>query len=179
MAGACAHPAPDPISASRAVLRAAADRIASGTADAELSPVEREELAGRLRRAAAGRGRAVARARVHGPVGSELVVTRTEEGWRVDPGALAAAVATPAAAIELLIEALDRLETDPALALLTSTLRETVVATSRERARGLREILSRVPAQSGGRVPLQIDYGQGLFVVLRPDEGGWRVDDFN
>lgn len=123
------------------------------------------------------------RARVHlaGPLGTRVSLEHDPQGWRVDPDSVGLEVSTPRAAVELLAVALDRLESDPALALLTGALRNDVLRSARARADGLRELALRLPridARHAGW-PLDLDYGDGLFVRLRAERGQWRVDDFN
>ena len=144
-----------------------------------LSNTEWTQTAGRLRSAAGGRAVLVAHAQVRGPLATEIALVNTPEGWRVEPESLGLRVATPVDAIEQLILALERLESDAALGLLGSTLRESLVGAARERVRGLRELLPRVPNAGTLRISMQLGYGQGLFVLLKHEADGWRVDDFN
>lgn len=192
---ACHAPrTPDPVLTARGVLRSAAtairerddralDREVVHAVAAELAraldPAERAELARRLEAAAAGRGRAYARVQVTGPLSSEVTLEHDREGWRVDPSSAQLVLPTPLAAVERLIAALERLQSDPALGLLSRSLGGLVGTAVADRIRGLREVLPRVPVEVNGRLPLQIDYGQGFFVVLRSEDGGWHVDDFN
>ncbi|MEO6954123.1 MAG: hypothetical protein ABI321_20135 [Polyangia bacterium] len=136
-------------------------------------------LATRLRTAAAGRLRLSAEVRQRGPLGSEVWLTQDPDGWKVQPESVAVPSANPRAAVEQLIVALDRLESDPALAILTRSLHGSLVQASRERADGLRALLPRISAQPDGTWPLHFEYGGGLFVLVRPEDGQWRVDDFN
>jgi hypothetical protein len=183
----------DPAREARAVVRRAAQALARsdqpglaalvspGVAPppSPLDEGERASVIGRLRAAAEGRAMVHARVQVTGPIGTQVWLEQGEEGWRVAPDTVSAPMPTPVAAIEQLIVALERMESDPALALLSSSLRDALVAAARERARGLREALPRLPGDAAGRLTLQVDYGAGLFIVLRPEAGAWRIDDFN
>jgi hypothetical protein len=123
------------------------------------------------------------RARVHlaGPIGAHVALDRDPGGWRIDPDSIGVDASSPRAAVEQLVAALERLETDPGLALLTGELRGEVVRNARARTAGLRELAARLPAIDAAHAgwPLDLDYGQGLFVRLRSERGQWRVDDFN
>lgn len=136
-------------------------------------------LATQLRTAARGRLELRAEVRQRGPLGAEVWLTKDADGWKVEPDSVAVPSASPRAAVELLIVALERLESDPALALLTRSLHSSLVQASRERADGLRALLPRIPATPAGLLPLHFEYGIGRFVLVRPEEAQWRVDDFN
>ncbi len=148
-------------------------------AGAETDDPERARAVASLEASANGAGRAFGRARVRGPLGLEVALEHGAEGWRVDPSSLGVVLPTPTAALQQLIAALDRLPNDPAFALLSHSMRDTIVTAAAERARGLRELLPRLSTHANGRLPMQLEYGEGLFVVLRQEDGGWRIDDFN
>ncbi len=195
----CGVRRPDPSLAARAMVLAAADAIgrhdAAALARFVLAPALRprgdhaavfvsderplaEQIA-RLRSAAHGSATAFARVRLRGPLEVEVALSLEEDGWRVDPDTLGLRVATPAAAIEQLITALERMTSDPALAILTGPLQGTLLRATRERVDGLRAVLAWVGRQSDARLFLHVSYGEGLFVDLRLEGGAWRVDDFN
>jgi len=191
----CRHAEPrDPSSVARLLVRKLATlalahdiaglqrELAPGAARVNapaLTDAEWGRTAERLRSAADGFALVAAHARLRGALGLEIALVHTAQGWRVEPESLAMSVPTPVAAIERLVLALDRLESDAALTLLGANLRDSMLSAARERVRGLRELLPRVPSAGTMRIAMQLDYGQGLFVLLKHEADGWRIDDFN
>lgn len=192
-AAGCQH-GPDPALVARANLLRLCSAILAGdtrTVDAlsrrsradEASPsdrdAERKEVAAWLRTAAAGVVRSTAEVRIDGALATSAELTRDPEGWRVDPDTVGSSTPTIVGAIEHLIMALERLESDEALHLLSASLRDAVLAATRERARALRAALPTLDRGPWTSMTRSISYGHGLRLTLRFENGQWKIDDFN
>ncbi len=115
-------------------------RGATSTLPAE-GDAERRDAAAWLRRAAAGAMRATTEVRVSGALATSVTLSRDADGWRVEPETLGAVTPTLVSAVEHLILALERMQTDEALHLLSQPLRDTITGAAAERVRGLRTLL--------------------------------------
>ena len=140
---------------------------------------ERRDAAAWLRRAAAGAVSATTEVRLSGALATSVVLSRDADGWRVEPESLGAVTPTLVSAVEHLIIALERMQTDEALHLLSQPLRDTVMRAAAERVRGLRVLLRTVDRDPAGATVRTLTYGHGLRVSFRLENGQWRVDDFN
>lgn len=144
------------------------------------TPVERARQAQALGRALAAGARLGERARVDvGVTTTNLVLD--DDGWRLDTPLLPASRArTPEEALKLLADAIDDRSVNGVLRLLTSERQEAVRQLLDDFSTGLRDHLGDSMEIANDRATLVWSDGTRRWrVVLKREQGSWRIDDFS
>jgi hypothetical protein len=145
------------------------------------TPVERARQAQALSTALGAGATLGERARVELSASSAMTLVREDGGWKLDAPLLPAARAhTPEEALKLLAEALDERSVNSVLRLLTVERQEAVRQLLDDFAAGLRAHLGDSIEVTNDRATLVWSDGTRRWrVVLKREQGTWRVDDFS
>lgn len=144
------------------------------------TPIERRRQAQALGRALAAGARLGERARLDAS-GTTTHLVRDDDGWRLESPLLPAARArTPEEALKLLADAIDDRSINGVLRLLTSERQEAVRQLLDDFSTGLRDHLGDSIEVTKDRATLVWSDGTRRWrVVLKREQGAWRVDDFS
>jgi hypothetical protein len=143
--------------------------------------VERRRQSAALQQALAAGATLGERARLHLDGSVVTTLTRDEEGWRVEVPLLPAPGArTPREALARLADAIDDRSFNTVFRLLTRERQEGLRQAIDSFATGLRGNLDEAIEITSDRATLiWTDGARRWRVVLRREQGGWRIDDFS